>query len=103
MATPHKVQCDYKQIDWFQTLDGTEVIVTLLANKHSIKRYCEDVELPFGEGLKRLYQNDYIPRRDLLDDSYIRHSLNKGTGNKISNRNPCKAKVTNEQESSRIL
>ena len=66
MATPHKVQCDYKQIDWFQTPDGTEVIVTLLANKRSIKQYCEDTELPFKLGMRNLYDDmQYMQQRDL--------------------------------------
>lgn len=105
MATPQTVQCDYKQIDWFQTPNGTDVKVWLLANKRSIKRYCEDVELPFDEGLRRLYDTKHrIPQRDLLDDSYIRHSLNKGTADKgIATKNCSKARVTNEQERNRIL
>jgi hypothetical protein len=35
--------------------DGTSVSVYLLARKSSIKRYCEDTELDFKDGLKRLY------------------------------------------------
>lgn len=57
MATPTKVQCDYKQIDWFQTLDGTEVIVILLANKRSIKQYCTDTEMPYKIGMRNLYDD----------------------------------------------
>jgi len=55
MATPYKVQCDYKLIDVFVMPDGTSVSVYLLARKSSIKRYCEDTELDFKDGLKRLY------------------------------------------------
>jgi len=55
MATPHKVQCDYKQIDYFILPDGTEVSVFLLANKRSVKQYCEDTELPYFIGLGTLY------------------------------------------------
>ena len=58
MATPHKVQCDYKQIDYFITPDGTEVIVTLLANKHSVKQYCTDTELPYKIGMRNLYDEE---------------------------------------------
>ena len=69
MATPQKVQCDYKQtkmIDWFQTPDGTEVIVTLLANKRSIKQYCTDTELPYKIGMRNLYDDmQYMQQRDL--------------------------------------
>lgn len=67
MATPHTAQCGYKQIDWFQTPDGTEVIVTLLANKHSVKRYCEDTELPYKIGLRNLYEQELqcMQQRDL--------------------------------------
>ena len=66
MATPHKHQCVYKQIDWFQTPDGTEVIVILLANKHSVKRYCEDTEMPYKIGMRNLYDDmQYMQQRDL--------------------------------------
>lgn len=67
MATPHKHQCVYKQIDWFQTPDGTEVIVTLLANKHSVKQYCTDTELPYKIGLRNLYEQELqrMQQRDL--------------------------------------
>jgi len=66
MATPHKLQCEYKQIDWFCTEDGTEVTVWLLANKHSVKRYCEDTELPYKIGLRNLYDNmQCMQQRDL--------------------------------------
>jgi len=70
MATPHKHQCVYKTIDWFQTPDGTEVIITLLANKHSIKRYCEDTELPYTIGLRNLY--DEMHRMQHLNEIYTR-------------------------------
>jgi len=59
MATPTKVQCDYKQkiIDYFVTSDGTPVTVWLLTNKRSIKQYCEDTELPFKLGMRNLYDD----------------------------------------------
>lgn len=66
MATPHKVQCDYKQIDWFQTPDGTEVSVWLKANKHSVKQYCTDTELPYKIGMRNLYDDmQCLQPRDL--------------------------------------
>ena len=66
MATPHKVQCDYKQIDYFITSDGTPVTVWLLTNKRSVKQYCEDVELPYKIGLRNLYDDmQCMQQRDL--------------------------------------
>lgn len=65
MATPHKVQCDYKQIDYFITPDGTEVSVYLLANKRSVKQYCTDTELPYKIGMRNLYEMQCMSPRDL--------------------------------------
>ena len=56
MAKPSKLQCEYKQIDEFITEDGTTVIVYVLNNKRSVKRYCQDTDLEFKEGLKRFYE-----------------------------------------------
>ena len=52
------VQCDVKQeqilIDSFES-NGVWVKVYVFANKRSVKQYCKDTELPFREGLLKLY------------------------------------------------
>jgi hypothetical protein len=58
MTKSSKLQCEYKIIDWFVTEDGTNVDVWLLANKKSVKQYCEDTQLPYKNGLRRLYERN---------------------------------------------
>ena len=56
MEKNHELRCEYKQflIDSFES-NGIPVKVYVIETKKAVKRYCRETEMPFREGLGRLY------------------------------------------------
>jgi len=56
MEQNHELRCEYKQflIDHF-VVNGIHVKVYIAETKKAVKRYCKDIDMPFREGLGRLY------------------------------------------------
>ena len=69
MQKKHELPSEYKTklflIDTITVDDTTTATVYVYNNKRSIRRYCRDVEIPFIEGLKKLYEEGI----ELIDDN----------------------------------